>query len=534
MNTNSEQITALYCRLSKDDELQGESNSITNQKKMLIKYAEEHNFVNPQFYVDDGYSGTNYNRPDFIRMMTDIKAGRVGIVITKDLSRLGRDYLMTGQYIEVIFPVYDVRYIAINDNTDTLYGENEMTVFKNVLNDLYARDISKKIMATFKTNGNAGEHLAAVPPYGYIKNPDNKKEWILDEVAAPIVAEIFRLYVGGTSITNITYLLSERKVLVPRAHRQHYGLTKITSPVPETQRCLWQCGTIEAILTNEVYIGTTVNFKTRSVSFKNKKRVKNDLSERKVFENTHPAIVNKDTWLIAQERRHKRNRPTKMGNLNKLSGCLYCADCGARMTLMRSTQKRYEYFYCGTYRAFSKQGGCTSHIVRADIIEKLLLEQIRTISDFVRRFENDFVKLVSNSTSAEQNRQLKALNKGIAKADKRLKELDTLIAHLYEDKVSGVITGDMFNRLSRKFTDEQTELKQAAEQQNQQLRELGEHKVNADKFIDTVRKYTEITELTPEILGEFIEKVLIYDKDKVTHTQQIDIYFRGIGKVEIG
>lgn len=225
--------------------------------------------------------------------MTNIKAGKINIVITKDLSRLGRDYLMTGQYIEVIFPVYDVRYIAINDNTDTLYGENEMTVFKNVLNDLYARDISKKIMATFKTNGNAGEHLAAVPPYGYVKNPDNRKEWILDEVAAPIVAEIFRLYVSGTSITNITYLLSERKVLVPRAHRQYYGLTKITSPVPETQRCLWQCGTIEAILTNEVYMGTTVNFKTRSVSFKNKKRVKNDLSERKVFENTHPAIVNK-------------------------------------------------------------------------------------------------------------------------------------------------------------------------------------------------------------------------------------------------
>lgn len=534
MNTNSEQITALYCRLSKDDELQGESNSITNQKKMLSKYAEEHDFPNTQFYVDDGYTGTNFNRPDFIRMLEDIKAGKINTVITKDLSRFGRDYLMTGQYIEMVFPVYDVRYIAINDNTDTFYGENEMMVFKNVLNDLYARDISKKVIATIKTNGNAGEHLAAVPPYGYVKNPENRREWILDEVAAPIVAEIFRLYVGGTSITNITYLLSERKVLVPRAHRQYYGLTKTTSPVPEAQRYLWQCGTIEAILTNEVYTGTTVNFKTRSVSFKNKKRVKNDLSNRKIFENTHPAIVSKDTWTIAQERRHKRNRPTKMGDLNKLSGYLYCADCGARMTLMRATEKRYEYFYCGTYRAFSKQGGCTSHIVRADIIEKLLLDHIKAVSEFVKRFEDEFVKLVSSSTNTEQNKQLKALNKSIAKANKRLTELDTLIANLYEDKVSGEITIEMFNQISKKFTDEQNELKQTVNAQNELLAELGEYKANTDTFLKSVKKFTEITELTPEILGEFIEKVLIYDKDKATRTQQIDIYFRGIGKVDIG
>lgn len=536
MNTNSEQITALYWRLSKDDELQGESNSITNQKKMLSKYAEEHDFPNTQFYVDDGFSGTNFNRADFQRMLEGVKKGFVKTIIVKDLSRFGRNYLQAGMYLEEVFPANDVRFISISEAYDSANGDSDYLPYCNIANEYYAKRTSRAVKASLKLKGNSGEHITSVPPYGYKTNPENKKEWILDEVAAPIVAEIYRLYLGGTSLANIACKFCEQKVLSPRAHKQHYGLTKVTVPIPQEKMYLWHPETIKAIIVNEVYIGTTVNFKTYSVSYKLKKRIQNDMSDRKVFENTHSAIVDKETWELAQLRRKKRHRATKMGNVNMLSGYLYCADCGARMTLIRAASKQYEYFYCGAYRAYSKQCGCTSHIIRADIVEKLLLEHIRAVSEFVKRFEDEFVKLVSSSTNTEQNKQLKALNKSIAKANKRLTELDTLIANLYEDKVLWEITVEMFNRLSQKFTDEQAELKQNVAAQTEQLSALSEHKSNTDKFINSVRKYTEITQLTPEILGEFIEKIIVHEADKSNgeRTQQIDIYFKGIGKVDIG
>lgn len=291
MNTNSDKITALYCRLSQDDELQGESNSIAHQKDILLDYAKKNGFLNPQFYVDDGYTGTNFNRPDFRRMMEDIKVGKKGTVVTKDLSRFGREYTQTGAYIEIVFPLYDVRYIAIGDSVDTALGDvggNEMMPIKNVFNDLYARDCSKKIRAVINYKGNAGKHLANTPPYGYIKNPENKEEWILDEVAAPIVAEIFRLFMSGVSISEITRNLRERKILTPQAHKQHYGIVKATSPLPKEKRFSWNNDTVGAIIDNEAYMGITVNFKSHSISYKNKKRVKNDKSAQKVFEDTHP------------------------------------------------------------------------------------------------------------------------------------------------------------------------------------------------------------------------------------------------------
>lgn len=538
MNTNSDRVTAIYCRLSQDDEVQGESNSISHQKDILSEYAEKNGFPDPQFYVDDGYTGTNFNRPQFKKMMEDIKAGKIGTVITKDLSRLGREYTQTGTYIEIIFPLYGVRYIAIGDSVDTALGDvggNEMMPLKNVFNEWYARECSKKNKMVINHKGNAGKHLANTPPYGYVKNPENKEEWILDEVAAPIVAEIFRLLLGGTGIANIAQILCERKVLTPKAHKQHYGIVKATSPVPKEKRFAWNYDTVGAIIDNEAYMGITVNFKSYSISFKNKKRVKNDKSAQKVFENTHPAIVDKETWWLAQGLRRTRHRPTNMGEMHMLSGYLYCADCGARMTLMRAVNKKYEYFYCGRYRTYHHKDSCTSHLIRADVVETLLVENIRAVVAFVTEFEDEFVKLVSNFTDTEQNKQIKALNKSIAKAQKRLTEIENVISNLYEDKVAGDITVEMFKQLSRKYTDEQTELKAALSNDTEMLSAISQQKVDISKFIKTVQKYTDITELTPELLAEFIEKVIIHKADKSSgkKQQQIDIYFKGVGKVDL-
>lgn len=538
MNTNSEKSTALYCRLSQDDELQGESNSITHQKDILLEYAAKNGFSNPLFYIDDGYTGMNFNRPDFRRMIDDIKAGKISTVITKDLSRFGREYTQTGAYIEIVFPMYDVRYIAIGDDVDTALGDiggNEMMPFKNICNEYYARECSKKIKAIINFKGNAGKHLANTPPYGYIKNPENKEEWILDEVAAPVVAEIFRLFMSGVSISKIARTLEAKKILTPQSHKEHYGIVKAASPVPKEKRFKWNVDTVGAIIDNEAYMGITINFKSRSISFKNKARVANDKSAQKVFEDTHPAIVDKETWGLAQALRRTRRRPTKMGEMNMLSGYLYCSDCGARMTLMRAVSKKYEYFYCGSYRAYLHKDSCTSHIVRADVVEELLLQNIRAVVAFVREYEDDFVKLVSSSTNTEQGKLIKALNKSIAKAQKRLKELENNIAALYEDKVAGTITVDVFSQLSRKFTDEQTELKASLSNDTTTLSEVEQTKADIGKFVKTVKRYTEIAELTPELLAEFIDKVLIHQSDKSSgkRKQQIDIFFKGVGKVEL-
>ncbi|MDE6732293.1 MAG: recombinase family protein [Oscillospiraceae bacterium] len=307
----------------------------------------------------------------------------------------------------MVFPLYDVRYIATNDNVDTARDDNEMMAFRNLCNDRYAHECSKKTKAVINYKGKAGMHLANTPPYGYIKNPEDTEEWILDEAAATIVAEIFRLFLSGTGIANIARILCERKVLTPQAHKQHYGIVKATSPVPKQKQFFGNVDTVGAIIDNEAYMGITVNFKSHSISFKNKKRIKNDKSAQKVFEDTHHAIVDKETWRLAQGLRRTRHRPTDMGELNMLSGYLYCADCGARMTLMRTIGKKYEYYYCGKYRAKSNSSECTSHLVRADVVETLLLENIRAIAAFVNEYEDEFVTMV-RATPQTPNRTSKS------------------------------------------------------------------------------------------------------------------------------
>ena len=328
----TDKITALYCRLSNDDDLQGESNSITNQKAILKKYADENGLGNTQFYVDDGFSGTNFNRPDFMRMMEDVKSGKIGTIITKDLSRFGRDYLMTGQYIEMILPDYDVRYIAINDNVDTLRSENEMMVFKNVFNDWYARDCSKKIKAVFKAKGQSGKPLTSMIPYGYKKSETDKNVWEIDEEAAEIVRRIFQLCIDGYGPTQIARILTEDKVLTPTAYAEMKKSESITCAKPYR----WSHRTIGALLEKLEYIGHTVNFRTKTKSYKSKKRIINSKTDWQIFENTHEAIISKEDFDLVQELRKNKRKLQHQEEVNPFSGMVYCADCGKKMYLCRS------------------------------------------------------------------------------------------------------------------------------------------------------------------------------------------------------
>ena len=330
----TDKITALYCRLSNDDDLQGEINSITNQKAILKKYADDNGLGNTQFYVDDGFSGTNFNRPDFMRMMEDVKSGKISTIITKDLSRFGRDYLMTGQYIEMVLPDYDVRYIAINDNVDTLRSENEMMVFKNVFNDWYARDCSKKIKAVFKAKGQSGKPLTTIPPYGYKKSEKDKNVWEIDEEAAEVVRRIFQLCSDGYGPQQIAKKLTADKILIPTAYSNMKGYANVKVPKDTT---FWCDSTVVRILERMEYVGHTVNFKTRKKSYKNKKQVKNPKSEWQIFENTHPAIISQHDFDLVQELRKNKRRIQKCEEVNPFSGIVYCADCGKKMYLCRST-----------------------------------------------------------------------------------------------------------------------------------------------------------------------------------------------------
>ena len=533
---STDKITALYCRLSQDDMLDGESNSITNQKAILQKFANDNGFKNTQFYVDDGFSGTNFNRPDFMRMIADVESGKIGIVITKDLSRLGRDYLLTGQYIEMIFPDHDVRYIAINDNVDTFKSENELMAFKNIFNDWYARDTSKKIRAVFKAKGQSGKPLTTNPPYGYVKDENDKNHWVIDDEAADVVRRIFKLCIDGYGPSKIARILTEDGILIPTAYAESKGYTTSGNTFKKPTR--WSEGTVERILEKQEYIGHTVNFRTHVKSYKNKKRIDNDRSEWAIFENTHESIISQHDFDLVQELRSHKHRPQKCDKVNPFSGMVYCADCGKKMYLCRSKSLSadQEHLKCSTYANDKEE--CTAHFIRTAVLQQIVISEINKMLEKVGIDEEGFANVALENSQLRQNSELKKARKLLDKHNKRIIELDRLFTRLYEDNVSGKISDERFEMLSKTYENEQQELKKAVSDLTDFIESKEQKIADVTQFISIVRRYTNITELTPEIMHEFIEKIVVHAPDKSSghRKQQVDIYYRfsiGVSTVQI-
>lgn len=530
-------FTALYCRLSRDDELQGDSNSIKNQKLILQKYADDNGFRNTRFFVDDGYSGTTFDRPDFQRMIAEMDAGRIGTVIVKDMSRLGRDYLKVGFYTEVAFPEADVRFIAINNGVDSAnQQESDLTPFINIFNEFYAKDTSKKIRAVFKAKGQSGKPLCTNPPYGYKKAPDDKTRWIVDDEAAAVVKEIFHLCMSGYGPTQIAKELRKRRIETPAEYGKRVGVNVPAAKQRENDDpCRWTTSTVVHILERREYTGCTVNFKTYKKSYKSKKQVKNDPSEWAIFEGMHEAIIEPEVYDTVQKIRDGRRRQTPMGEMPALSGMVYCADCGNKLYQVRGRcLPQSEYMVCATYRKKGKSV-CPSHQIRNSVIEQLLLEDLQRVTAYARNHEDEFLRLVTRNSEKALDRELRDCRKEYEQAKARIAKLDTLIQRIYEDNVEGKISDDRFAKLSGNYETEQAQLQSRVEELQRFLDDAKEKSLNADHFLALVRKYTDIRELDAEIIREFVERINVFQAEKVDgHRQQrIQIIYNCIGAVDL-
>jgi site-specific DNA recombinase len=529
-----DRITALYCRLSRDDELQGDSNSIINQKNILQKYAADNGFRNTQTFVDDGYSGTSFDRPDWQRLSAMIDDGLVGTLIVKDMSRLGRDYLQVGMLTEMVFPNNDVRFIAINNGVDSINGtENDMTPFINLFNEFYAKDTSRKIRAVFKAKGNAGKPLCTNPPYGYVKDPQDKMHWIVDDEAAAVVKEIFHLCMAGYGTSQIAKELKRRHILTPSAYFRSKGVGT-PAQAPEDQFG-WSSGTVADILAHREYLGCLVNFKTHKKSFKIKKTVWNNPADWQVFEGTHEAIIDEDTFDTVQRIREGRRRPTPMGEMPVLSGMVYCADCGKKLYQVRGVKlPQNEYMVCATYRKKGK-AVCTSHQIPNHVIEELLLADLRRVTSFARDHEADFIQMVTKNSEKALNQSLRDSRREYEQGKARMDKLDTLIRRIYEDNVEGKISDERFAKMSAAYEAEQRQLETRVAELQEYLDNAKEKSMNADHFLALVRKYTDIQKLDAEIIREFVEKIIVFQTEKVNgHPQRrIQIVYNCIRAVDI-
>ena len=526
----------MYCRLSRDDGMEGDSNSVANQKKLLAKYCKENGFDNIKYYVDDGYTGTNFNRPDFQKLLDDIDMGYISTIIVKDMSRLGRDYLQVGYYTDNYFPDRNIRFIAINDCVDSADGENELAPFRNVMNEMYARDISRKVRSSHRLRGNAGEPLSQ-PPYGYMKAPDNPKKWIIDEDAAKVVRQIYAWCLEGKGNETISRLLQESETLVPMAYWQSKGLNrggKKTQPNPYK----WCKTTVAKILSLREYTGDLVNFKTYSKSFKNKTRLRNDEENTVVFKDKHEPIIDRDTWERVQKLVAKtKRRAPKMenGEKNMFCGLLYCADCGSPLWFnVNHPNKAIQYFNCSNYR--SNRGTCpTTHYIRADSLEQIVLCELRRLAEYLTHDEEAFADLLEQKTNKDLMRERKTTESALQVAIARNNEVSRLYERIYEDNVNGKITDERFMQLSHKYDTEQSDLKKQILALRERLSELDGMKTSKDNFIKAVRRFMEMQTLTPAMLHELIDKIEVHHITGTgkSRVQQIVIHYRFVGCVEI-
>ena len=529
-------ITALYCRLSRDDGMDGDSNSVANQKRLLSQKAKELGFANTKYYVDDGYTGTNFNRPGFQAMLGDIDMGYITAVMVKDLSRLGRDYVSVGNYTDSYFPERNVRFIAVNDSIDSDEGESEIAPFKNILNEMYARDISKKVRSSHRLRGNMGEPLSQ-PPYGYMKSPENKKKWIIDPEAADIVKSIFKMCLDGKGNETIARILQEQKVLIPMAYWQSKGLPrggKKTQPNPYK----WCKTTVQKILSQQEYCGDVINFKTYSKSFKNKTRLENPQENWAIFKNVHEAIIDREAFeqvqkLIAKTKR----RAPKPSNAQKSIFCdlLYCGDCHKKLRHHTNTiNKDIHYFVCSNNKV-DYRGSCPGrHYIRADAVEQVVMLELRRMAEFLHDDEQAFADILAQKSGAELMKEQKRNAGELQKAIVRNDTVSRLYEKLYEDNATGKVSDEWFMQLSHKYEVERMELKAKISELRSKLMQSDEQQKECENFTTAVRKFMQMEHLTAPLLRELIDHIDVFETQGVgkNRTQRIVIYYRFIGYIE--
>ncbi|MBR5451363.1 MAG: recombinase family protein [Clostridia bacterium] len=529
-------ITALYCRLSRDDGTDNDSNSIINQKKLLQKYAKEHGFENTRNYVDDGYTGTNFNRPGFQKLLEDIDMGYVSVVIVKDMSRLGRDYLQVGYYTDTYFPDRDIRFIAINDCVDSADGENELAPFRNVMNEMYARDISRKVRSSHRLRGNAGEPLSQ-PPYGYMKDPMNKKKWNIDNNVAQVVRDIFRMCLEGKGNETIARILQEQKVLVPMAYWQSQGLGRGGKKTQENPY-KWCKTTVAKILSQQEYCGDIINFKTYSKNFKQKQRIENPKENWVIFKNVHEPIIDRETFERVQELVAKtKRRAPKPANAEKNMFCdlVYCADCGSKLWFnVKHDKTDIPFFSCGNYKG--NRGTCRStHYIRADALEQIVMMELRWLAEFLYDDEDTFAAMLAEKSNEDAIREQKHLESLIQKSQSRMKKVEVFFEKLYEKNINGEVTDEWFMLQSQKYGEERMELKTKIADAQERLLSIDSIKQNKDNFIAAVRKFMEMDKLTAPLLKELIERIEVCHIEGVgkNRTQHFKIHYKFIGCIAL-
>lgn len=536
-NKNQIGITALYCRLSRDDGTESESNSIGNQKKLLSQKAKEMGLTDTKYYVDDGYTGTNFNRPGFQQLIDDIEIGLVSAVMVKDLSRLGRDYVSVGNYTDSYFPEHNIRFIAVNDAIDSDEGESEIAPFKNILNEMYARDISKKIRSSHRLRGSMGEPLSQ-PPYGYMKSPENKKKWIIDPEAATVVKSIFKMCLDGKGNETIARELQENEVLIPMAYWRSKGLNR-GGKKTRTNPYKWCKTTIQKILSQQEYCGDIINFKTYSKSFKNKRRIENSKENWAVFKDVNEPIIDRETFEAVQKfiSKIKRRAPKKEnGERSIFNGLIYCGDCHSKMRYHTSTSnKEIHYFTCSDNKV-DYRGKCPGrHYVRADALEEVVKLELRRLVEMLEIDESYFAQLLLRKNDEEREKDKKFLESELQKAIARSNTVSQLYEKLYEDNVIGKVSDEWFVELSHKYEKERMDLKAKIADTRHQIEELKNTNSEYEKFISAIRRFMQMDNLTSPLLRELIDHIDIFETEGTgkSRTQRIVIYYRFIGYIEL-
>ena len=528
MTKQPDKITALYCRLSRDDEQDGLSGSIKNQQAILEKYAQENSFKNTRVFIDDGWSGTNFARPAFTEIMELAEKGLIGTLIVKDHSRLGRNRLIVGQLLEEGFDSLGVRYIAIMDNIDTAKGISDLVPMQDLFNEWHAKNTSQKVRNVFKSKGMSGAPLTTNPPFGYLKDPEDKNGWIVDEEAAKTVRQIFAWCVDGLGPTQIAKRLKAAKVPTPTEHWSNIGRNCSKPPaIPYN----WCSATVADIFSKQEYCGDTVNFRSTTKSFKNKKKIERPPEEWQIFKDTHPAIIDRETFALVQELRKHRRRPTKSGIVSPFSGLLYCADCGEKLyySVTNNYKREQAYFFCSSYRKNSEV--CSAHYIREKVVEQIVLESMQRILLNVQAFEKEFARKQMDCYTEDKKKQLAAKRRELGKVKKRIAEIDTLIQKIYEDNASGKLSDERYATLSLSYEEEQKTLKAAVPEMQAYLEAETDKTESLQRFIQKVKQITELKALTPELIHELMDKIVVYAPRYLDgkRVQLLDIYYSGVG-----